>query len=403
MPITETIRFPGAHGVDLAARLDRPPDGVRAFALFAHCFTCSKDLAAARRISRTLADHGLGVLRFDFTGLGESDGDFADTNFSSNVADLVAAANYLRERYRAPSLLVGHSLGGAAVLAAAADIPEVKAVATIGAPYEPAHVRHLFAGAEGELESTGVADVAIAGRSFRVKKQLLDDLVSHDPAQRIAGLGRALLVMHSPTDDIVGIDNATGIFTAARHPKSFVSLAGADHLLSNGADAAFAANVIASWADRYVEPDAPPVHELASGEVLVRGDATGFANTVVAGNHVLVADEPARLGGTDTGPTPYDYLLGGLGACTSMTLGMYARRKKWPLEDVTVRARHQRIHARDCEDCESDDGQVDVIDLDIELSGPLDDEQRQRLLEIAGKCPVNKTLTTETKVNKKLV
>ena len=397
------IRFPGAHGAQLAARLELPVGTPRAYVLFAHCFTCSKDLRAVRTLSRTMAERGFAVMRFDFTGLGESEGDFADTNFSSNVEDLVAAADYLREHHRAPSLLVGHSLGGAAVLAAAAAIPESAAVATLAAPFDPAHVRKIIDEAAPNLEEAGECDVTLVGRTFTVRKQFLEDLEKHDPAESIGKLKKALLVMHAPTDTNVGIDNASYIFQAAKHPKSFVSLAGADHLLSKSEDAEFAAHVVASWAARYV-PDQREERgrELEEGVVFVEGDARGFTNTVNVGDHVLPADEPRRVGGQDTGPSPYGYLLGALGTCMSMTMGMYARRKKLPLEWVGVTLKHSRVHAKDCEACESTGGQIDVIDTEIELRGPLTEEQRTKILTIAGKCPVHKTLTTETIVNKTL-
>ena len=407
MSLGTRIRFPGSSKSDteglLVGRLHRPPSP-RAWALFAHCFTCSKDIRAATRISEALAQQGIASLRFDFTGLGESAGDFADTTFSSNLDDVVAAADYLREEHQAPSLLVGHSLGGAAVLAAAHRIPEVKAVATMGAPFDPTHVEHLFAGARPELEEKGVAEVDIGGRPFRMKRAFLEDLKKHCSAQQIGALRRALLVMHAPLDNIVGIENAGSIFAAARHPKSFVSLDGADHLLSKAADARYAAVTLAAWASRYLPETGEETKEDEPREVEVRGGNTGLAQDIYVGPHVMRADEPLSVGGQDSGPTPYELLLAGLGACTSMTLRLYANRKGWPLQGVRVHLQHKKIHAKDCEECETKGGRLDHIDKQIVLEGDeLDDAQRQRLLEIADKCPVHRTLHSEVVIKSGLV
>ena len=389
------VSFTGTDGDTLAGVIHRPPGPLRGWAIFAHCFTCSKDLRAVRQISRALTRHEIGVLRFDFTGLGESGGEFADTTFSSNVDDLVSAAAFLEREYGAPSILIGHSLGGAAVLAAAGRCPTVKAVATIGAPADPAHVRHLFGACAADIETKGQAEVKLAGRSFIVRKRFLDDLESHESEEAIAALDRALLVFHSPQDNTVGIENARKIYQAARHPKSFVSLDGADHLLTRARDARYVADVVAAWATRYVEGEQVP--ELEEGTVVVEG-RRGLQQRVRAGKHSILADEPTRLGGTDTGPTPYDLLLAALGTCTSMTLRMYAERKKWPLEQVEVTLHHRRVHAKDCADCESKDGHVDWIDRTITLHGELDADQRARLLEIANKCPVHRTLHNELRI-----
>jgi len=396
---SERLEFAGSQDFSLAARLDLPSSTPRAYALFAHCFTCSKDVLAAARISRALTDYGIAVLRFDFTGLGQSGGEFANTNFSSNIEDLVHAANFLRERYAAPSLLIGHSLGGAAVLAVTNRIPEVRAVATIGAPADPDHLAHLLRESRVEIEACGEAEVELAGRTFRIRRQFLDDIAAQPQAERIGSLGAALLVMHSPVDSIVDIDNARRIFDAARHPKSFVALDGADHLLNEPDDAAFAAVLLATWASRYAFESLPKTTiaeaDPAEGLVVVSEDGTGsFAQNVMIGQHRLRADEPEPVG-TDTGPAPYDFLLAGLGACTSMTVRMYAERKKWPLEKVTVTLRHSRVHALDCSDCETETGQVDRIERVLRFDGDLDDDQRQKLREIADKCPVHRTLHSE--------
>ncbi len=394
------VRFPGAAGAELAGRLHRPPRP-RAFALFAHCFTCGKDLAAARRIADTLASRGVGVLRFDFTGLGESGGSFTDTTFSSNVDDLLAAARFLGETEAPPALLVGHSLGGAAVLAAAGSLPSVRAVATIGAPADPQHVAHLFDDARDELAATGEAVVRLAGRPFRIAQGFLDDLAEQRQGARLRALGRALLILHAPGDAVVGIDNARRLYQAARHPKSFVSLDGADHLLSRPADARYAAGLVATWAERYLpEPDADA--RPGDATVVQLAAARGFAVDIVSAGHGLRADEPRAVGGDDTGPTPYGLLNAALGACTAMTLRMYAERKKWPLEDARITLRHRRVHAEDCADCETKTGSVDVIERSIALIGPLDEAQRARLLEIADRCPVHRSLHGEIVVESRL-
>ena len=397
---TENVTFAGARGDKLAALLELPAGAPRAHALFAHCFTCSKDVFAAARIARGLAERGIAVLRFDFTGLGNSEGEFANTNFSSNVGDLVAAAEFLRARYQAPKLLIGHSLGGAAVLAAAERVPEAVAVATIAAPAEPAHVRRLLAADAAAIEAQGEAEVVIGGKRFRITRQFLEDIEAQRLAGKIGALHKALIIFHSPRDQTVSIDNATAIFQAARHPKSFVSLDDADHLLSRPANAVYVAGMLAAWASRYLG-EAPVAAEAelrpeAPGEVVVAETREGrFTQVVAAGRHRLAADEPVEAGGNDAGPGPYDYLLAGLGACTSMTLRMYAERKGLPLERVVVRLHHDKIHAEDCAECETKEGKIDRLERVIELAGPLDAEQRQRLLEIANKCPVHRTLESK--------
>lgn len=400
---SEKITFTGALGEPLAARLDAPPGAPKAYALFAHCFTCSKDIFAASRIASALAEHGIAVLRFDFTGLGASGGDFANTNFSSNVGDLVAAADWLRENRAAPALLIGHSLGGAAVLAAASRIAEAKAVATIGAPADPEHVVHNFGAAREQIEADGEAEVTLAGRQFRIKKQFLDDIAASTLEAAIGNMRKALLVFHGPRDEVVGIDNASKIFLAAKHPKSFISLDDGDHLLTRREDAAFVADILAAWAARYL--DEAPAEEKASGEAIEHGqvlvEETGdgkFTNKVSTDAHTIVMDEPISVGGLDSGMNPYDLLLAALGGCTSMTLRMYADRKDLPLDKVAVRLTHEKIHARDCDDCETKEGKIDLINRELEITGDLDAAQRQRLLEIADMCPVHRTLESENKI-----
>lgn len=402
---SEKITFKGSLGEDLAARLDRPDGSVKAYALFAHCFTCSKDIFAASRIADGLTQHGIAVLRFDFTGLGASEGEFANTNFTSNIGDLIAAADYMRENLAAPKLLIGHSLGGAAVLAAAGRIAEAEAVCTIGAPADPSHTAHNFSDAVARIEEEGEAKVDLAGRPFTIKKQFLDDIREQKLLDAVGKLGKALLIFHAPLDEVVGIRNATDIFVAAKHPKSFVSLDDADHLLTKRADAAYCADVIAAWAARYIGAggDTAGTDDIPGNEDAVIVQETGqgrFANAVtVSGRHLLKADEPLSVGGDDTGPSPYDYLLTALGSCKTMTMRMYADRKGWPLERTRVTLHHKKIHAEDCEECHTKEGRIDRFDIDIEIAGDdLTAEQRQKIFEIAERCPVHQTLTHEVEI-----
>ncbi len=412
------MEFPGSQGDALAARLDLPDGEVRAYALFAHCFSCSKDVFAASRVSKALTASGIAVLRFDFTGLGQSDGDFSNTNFSSNIDDLVSAADFLRKNYQAPRILIGHSLGGSAVLAAAHRIASVRAVATIAAPADPLHVKELLRESVETIREQGFAEVQLGGRRFNIQEQFLADAAAQPQAERIRTLGAALLVMHSPVDQIVSVDEAGKIFSLARHPKSFVALDGADHLLSRREDSQFAADIIGAWAGRYAfeENQAPsaggaaPTRNEAQdasvvrepGIVTVQESGNGsFQQLISSGHHAVLADEPTPIG-TDTGLSPYELLLAGLGACTSMTLRMYAQRKKLDLQKVSVRLAHSRIHAEDCANCETTSGKIDHIERSITLTGNLSDEQRNRMLEIADKCPVHRTLESEISITSTL-
>ncbi|MGI9482367.1 MAG: bifunctional alpha/beta hydrolase/OsmC family protein [Hyphomicrobiales bacterium] len=401
---SKKITFPGHAGEQLAARLDMPAGPVRAYALFAHCFTCSKDIFAASRISTSLSDQGIAVLRFDFTGLGASEGEFANTNFSTNVQDLVEAAKYMRVNLAAPSLLVGHSLGGAAVLIAAGDIPEVKAVATIGAPADAEHVIHNFGASVYDIDKKGEAMVTLAGREFTIQKQFLEDVRSVNLAERIGKLKRALLIFHAPLDQTVGIENAGLIFGVAKHPKSFISLDDADHLLSRRQDAIYVASVLSAWASRFIDMPEQAEERPESDAVLVRETGHGkFQQDVFVRAHHMLADEPASVGGMDTGPTPYDFLSIALGACTSMTLRIYAEHKGLELGQISVAVSHDKVHAKDCAECEGREGRVDRFEREISVAGQVSDELADKLEEIAGKCPVHRTLekssAVATKVN----
>ncbi len=399
------VRFPNAEGQLLSGKIDLPEDEAPlAWALFAHCFTCGKNLKAISHISRALCREKIAVLRFDFTGLGQSEGDFSETNLSSNIADLVAAATWLEREQAAPSLLIGHSFGGSAVLQAANQLPAVRAVVTLAAPFDPEHVANLFAENKEQLSRAGEASVTLAGRQFTIREQFLRDLDEHQVEENIQHLKAALLVMHSPIDQIVGIQNAARIYQAAKHPKSYISLDDADHLLSRESDALYAGQMIASWAGRYLQLLARPgiQSSVIDNRVTVRTGAEGFFTEIFANGHPLIADEPLSYGGTNRGPTPYDYLLVSLGACTSMTLQMYARRKKWPLESAIARLTHAKIHAEDCQSCETSNGKIDRFHRELELIGALSDEQREKLLQIAERCPVHKTLHGEVVVTTSL-
>lgn len=398
------VSFPNAEGETLNGLLETPSNSVSIarYALFAHCFTCGKDIAAASRISRALANRGIAVLRFDFTGLGNSDGDFANSNFTSNVQDLLAAAEALGRDYQAPSLLVGHSLGGAAVLAAAPQLASVEAVVTIGSPATASHVTHLFAGARDTLAEEGETQVQIGGRAFCIRQQFLDDLDQYADADHLRDLKRPLLVFHSPLDEIVSINEAAKIYQAALHPKSFISLDRADHLLTRREDAAYVAETLVAWASRYLaitdrpfERSSGTAPDVAPGEVLVTERDKQFLRGLYSANHQLDADEPISAGGGDMGPSPYDLLLMSLGACTSMTLRLYANHKQWPLEDVRISLRHDRVHADDCADCENTPRKIERIRRVVTLRGDLTEEQRRRLLEIADRCPVHRTLESD--------
>jgi putative redox protein len=405
----ESIRFTGAEGNQLVGRIARPKDSApRAWALFAHCFTCGKSSAAAARISRALAERGFGVLRFDFTGLGESEGDFADTNFTSNIEDLVAAADWLRDHEGPARVLIGHSLGGTAVLAAAPRIEECVAVATIGAPARADHVEHLLGDSSETILREGEAEVDLGGRPFTIRRQFVEDVRAHALPASVRELRRALLVLHSPRDAIVDVDNAAELFRHALHPKSFVSLDRADHLLSDAADARYAAEVIAAWASKYLPDDVARKestdHDGDQPGVGVHGRTRtgGLRTELSVAGHRMIADEPKSVGGTGEGPTPYDLLGAALAACTGMTLQMYLAHKKWPAADIGVTVRHDHVHAKDCADCETKSGKIDRFRRTLRICGELDAGQRARLLEIADKCPVHRTLNAEVRIETEL-
>jgi putative redox protein len=395
----QKIIFQNKEGQNLVGRLELPVNQhPHNYVIFAHCFTCTKNLSAVKNIGKALTLKGFAVLRFDFTGLGESEGDFADTNFSGNVEDLIAAADYLKENHQAPTLLVGHSLGGAAVIFAASQIESVRAVTTIGSPSNPNHVRHLLKSGIEEINSSGKAVINLSGRDFMIKKQFLDDLETKSLPETAQNLRKALLVMHSPQDATVGIKNAEEIYIAARHPKSFVSLDGADHLLMNRKDSVYVGEVIAGWAQRYVE--IPEESKLKSNHQVVASLDTedGFTTAMKVGNHLMTADEPTSYGGNDFGPSPYELISAGLSACTAMTVQMYVKRKGWPLENIEVHTSYSKSHAVDCGNCEETDAKIDTFHREIKLRGNLDEKQIARILQIADKCPVHKTLHNDTQV-----
>ena len=391
--------FPNNNGEILSGQLELPSGKPKAYALFAHCFTCSKDIVAPQIISKTLAKNGIAVLRFDFTGLGNSQGDFSNTNFSSNVDDILNACKHLGEKFESPEILIGHSLGGAAVLKAAAKLPNIKAVATIGAPSSIDHVQHLFHQEIDQIKKQGQAKVRLVGREFTIKKQFIDDISNTKILDELKTINKALLIMHSPIDNTVSVDHASKIFMAAKHPKSFVTLDNADHLLMKRSDAQYAGEVITSWALRYISEEERNIKKITKNVVLVRNrPGAKFTQDIYTSNHHVVADEPFSIKGDNLGMTPYDYLLASLGACTSMTIKMYADRKGLNVDNVEVTLSHKKVHAKDCEDCETLSTKVDVIQKKIHIEGDLSEEEKLRLYEIAEKCPVNKTLQSKIQI-----
>ena len=394
------ITFTNSQGKLLSGRLDLPLEQEpHNFAIFAHCFTCTKDFSAVRNVSKALASEGFGVLRFDFTGLGDSDGDFADTNFSSNVEDLVHAAAFLEKEYKAPSLLVGHSLGGAAAIFAASEISSIQALATIGAPSNPVHVKKQFGSQAATIEKDGEGHVKLAGRDFIFKKQFFDDLEQQSCEAAASKLeGKALLILHSPQDATVSIKNAEEIYHAAKHPKSFVTLDGTEHLLIDKKSAAYVGKVISGWAARYIDLPTEEVIKTTHQVVASLDNEDGFTTLLKLGNHYLKADEPVRVGGNDFGPTPYELLAGSLSACTAMTIQMYAKRKGWLIENVEVHTSYGRTYAEDCEICDQENKKIDTFTREIKLTANLDEKQMARILQIADKCPVHKTLHSQTQV-----
>ncbi|MDT0651282.1 bifunctional alpha/beta hydrolase/OsmC family protein [Autumnicola edwardsiae] len=400
---TTKVAFKNNEGNELVGYLELPTNQKpHNFVLFAHCFTCNKNFFAPKNISRTLASRGFGVLRFDFTGLGESEGNFSDTNFSGNVQDLVAAAKFLKKEHKSPSVLVGHSLGGAAVLMASEEIESVKAIATIAAPSTITHVEGLLSEQMDKLMKDANATVNIGGRPFKIKKQFLEDLQKHDLRSRLSKLEKAILILHSPQDEVVEVKNAEELYTAVSHPKSFVSLDGADHLLNDKEYSIYAGRVIATWAEKYIELE--EIQDLETDhQVVANLGKEGFTTQVKAGIHNFTADEPVKMGGNNFGPTPYEFLSAGLAACTSMTIQMYAKRKKWPVENVETHVNYAKQHAKDCEDCDKDGSKIDTFEREISISGDLEEKQKERLLEIADKCPVHKTLSAKVTILTKLI
>ncbi len=398
---SEKVNFKNREGITLSAKLDFPISGKpNYYAIFAHCFTCNKNLNAVRSISSALTKNQIAVLRFDFTGLGDSEGDFSDTNFSSNINDIIAAAEFLKENYKAPELLVGHSLGGAGVLFSANTIDSVKAVATIGAPSNPEHIERLFTGKVEEIETKGEAEVSIGGRPFNIKKQLLEDIKNTDYSFDKRKGQPAILIMHSPQDAVVGINNAKEIYDQLVHPKSFITLDGSDHLMSKKSDATYAGELIAKWCMRYLSKDKSENFETHQ-RVAVRTYSDSFTTEVVAGEHSLIADEPKDVGGDDLGPSPYDLLLSALGACTSMTLKLYLERKGWDYKSIEVHLSHKHVHTEDAKNTENPSGKIDEIERDVKVEGEFTKEQKSKIIEIADKCPVHRTLHSPTVVNTK--
>lgn len=396
--------FKNRKGETLSARIELPIDQhPHNFAVFAHCFTCTKNLIAIRNIAHQLVKEGFGVMRFDFTGLGESEGEFKNTNFSGNVEDIEDAAQFLKEKFESPTLIIGHSLGGTAALFAASRIESVKAVATINSPSNPEHVQHLIKSSIDEIEESGKAAVNIGGRDFTIKRQFLDDLKNHSLKEIVRNFGKALLILHSPQDEIVKVKNAQDLFVAAWHPKSFISLDGMDHMLSGQENSHYAGKVISGWALRYV--DIPENKKIRSKHRVAASldNQEKFTTYLKLGDHTGLADEPVTFGGNNFGPTPYEYLSAALVSCTAMTVQMYARRKNWNLENITVHVDYSKEHAYDSENCEKTSSKLDTFTKTIKLEGDLSDEQKNRLLEIADRCPVHRTLISTIQIRSSLL
>lgn len=400
----QKVTFKNNDGDTLVGRIELPADQQpHNFALFAHCFSCNKNLLAVKNISRALIGKGFGVLRFDFTGLGESEGDFSDTNLSGNVEDLLSAASFLKENYKAPSLLVGHSLGGVAVLMAAKKIKSVQAIATIGTPSNAAHVKGLLKNEIGEIKKTGKATVNLGGRAFTIKKQFLDDLESQSLLDLVQELRIPILFLHSPLDTIVGIDHAEALYKAAHHPKSFMTLDDADHLLLEKTDSDYVGGVIAAWSKKYISKSEVTVLH-TDHQVVGSLDADDlFTTQMKVGSHYLIADEPVSVGGQDFGPAPHELVAAGLTACTVMTIQMYAKRKGWKLENVEVHTTYSKSASEEASKIDGMEGPIDTFNREIKLTGELDEKQRARILEIANKCPVHKTLTSPTQILSRLM
>lgn len=397
------VNFNNHNDEELSGILDLPVDKkVHTYAIFAHCFTCNKNLKAIKNISSGLTSNGFGVLRFDFTGLGQSKGEFEDTNFSHNVDDLMAAHNFLNKNHKTPKLIIGHSLGGTAALFAAHQADSIRAVVTIGSPFQPEHVSKLIESKEEQIKKEGKAEVNLGGRNFTIKKDFYEDIRKNKIDDFIGDLKKPFLIFHSPQDKIVGVKNAEMLYKHAHHPKSFVSLDGADHLLSNSNDSSYIGEVIASWAKRYLEIDGKRI-DLKSdhGVIASLNSQDDFTTDMALGSHKMLADEPENFGGKNLGPNPYEFLSAALASCTAMTIQMYAKRKKWPLKNVEVHINHKKDH---CEDCENLDkkSKIDILQRQLTLEGDLDEKQRKRLLEIADKCPVHKTLHSDIEVKTSL-
>lgn len=399
---TKNLRITNRQGITLNAMLDVPDLGQpRGYAIFAHCFTCSGNFRPVKNISQQLVQLGMGVLRFDFTGLGHSEGEFADSHISANVQDLEDVYRYFQQYYRAPELLIGHSLGGAAAIIGAARLADIKAVATIGTPATVQHTTKHFADQLQGLQEQQDVEVNIGGRPFTINRNFVDQFAQTDLPQVVHELKKPLLILHSPVDAVVDISNAQQLFHQAFHPKSFVSLDQADHLLLKDADSRYAGSVIAGWVQRYLLPRQLRAVD-TKGEQLVahlRPEQDGFATSLQTSEHAFIADEPASVGGSNLGASPYQYLSGALAACTTMTLKIYARQKKWDLQEVFVYISHNKQHIDDM----GKKTWLDVMDKKIELVGNLSAEQRQKLAEIAAKCPVHKTLLGTVEINTKLL
>lgn len=400
------LNIQNSKGFQLQAYLELPANQKpKNYAIFAHCFTCNSTLKPVKNISRALTLHGFGVVRFDFTGLGKSEGEFADSYFSANVDDLLAVSDYMKQHYQAPTLLVGHSLGGAAVIVAASKLASVKAVATIGAPATTEHVKKHFSHHVQEIAAKGDVEVNIGGRPFKISQEFVDDFDKTDLPEITKNLRKPILIMHAPFDKVVGIDNAHQLYQAAHHPKSFISLNDADHLLLESKDSIYVGNMIGTWVQGYFETEDNEMLDIEGEQLVAHLNLTedNFTTSIQTANHSFNADEPESVGGDDFGPSPYDFLSAALASCTVMTLKIYAERRKWDLQEVYAYITYSRKHSVDLQEDIEKTTKIDHLLKKLKFIGNLDESQKLKLKEIASKCPVHKTLLSDITIETELI
>ncbi|GAB3646970.1 bifunctional alpha/beta hydrolase/OsmC family protein [Echinicola sediminis] len=400
------LKVRNKKGQALQAHLELPANQKpKHYAIFAHCFTCNSDLTAVRTISRALTTYGFGVVRFDFTGLGGSEGQFSESSFSANVSDLLAVNEFLKENYREAELLVGHSLGGAAVLVAASKLPAVSAITTIAAPASLGHVKHLISKQADNIPEEGEVQVTIGGRPFLINKDFIDDLDQTALSSIVKSLRKPLLIMHAPGDKTVGIENAEELYHQAFHPKSFITLDGADHLLTQRKDSDYVGRMIGAWSQRYFEEEDNSMLDRKGEQLVAHLDVENdeFTTRIQTSKHTFLSDEPTDVGGDGFGPSPYDFLSAALASCTVMTIKLYAERKGWDLKEVYAYITYSKKHSDDLKVDVEQPGNLDFLSKKLKFVGNLDKKQQEKLKEIASKCPVHRTLQTQTVIETELI